>query len=192
MHIGFFVNLSTHGIFQAFAGFDKSGDRRVAAVWPILLSTQEATLAVRYQYDDRRVNPRKYLSSAIVVGTDPGITGGGRACRRAANAAKHLRRMPNDQCSRMSGQISFVWRQYGAEKAQVMKFAKLSEGRVGICADRKRERRTIVKKSKKYQLAGIVDEAIDLPLLEHDDVQRVAAHQRFIAPNRNEAALLAL
>ncbi len=53
---GFFQHFSGHCVFQAFAGLDESGDRRIAAGRPAGLAAEQAAVAVSHQNDDGRVD----------------------------------------------------------------------------------------------------------------------------------------
>ena len=81
MHVGFLIHLSSNCILEAFAGLDESGNGRVAAVRPIGLTAEKASLAILNQHDDGRVDARKNFATAVVIGTDAGITSGRRPGR---------------------------------------------------------------------------------------------------------------
>ena len=64
-NIGLFKDFPTNRVLEAFAGLNESCNRRVASFRPACLSAQQAAVACRDQYDNRRVYTRKYLAAAF-------------------------------------------------------------------------------------------------------------------------------
>ena len=96
--------------------------------------------------------------------------------------------MPDDQCARMGSQVCLVRWQYRAEKSQFMKFAEFAKRWTDIAAYFESKRWFVVKQPEEDQFIRIVDEILDLPTLEHNGVERIAADETLVAPDGHEAA----
>jgi len=66
-NVGFLIYLATHGVLQAFAGLNETGDRRVTILRPARLSSEQASFPIVNEDDHRRIGTRKYLSRTIRI-----------------------------------------------------------------------------------------------------------------------------
>ncbi len=71
--IGFFRHLATNRIFETLTGLDETGDRGVAALGPARLPTEQAMFVMRYENDDRGIDPWEDLRGALLVAADPRV-----------------------------------------------------------------------------------------------------------------------
>ena len=132
------------------------------------------------------IDAREYLPPAVGVQAQSRIAAGVRPGRRTAVSAKKLRGVPQHQSSRMGGEIGLVGGQYRAQVAQVLKLAQFGVRRLAAAADRDGESRPVAKQSKVY-LVVFVEKALDLVAFEQHELQRIAADEAVIVPDRDEA-----
>ena len=91
------MNFAAHGLFNAFAGFQKTRQRRIIAGWKAGLPSDQR-LAFKFgEHDDHRVGPREMLFLAIAAFAAPACAEQHR--RRAAAPTETMAIMPFDQAA---------------------------------------------------------------------------------------------
>ena len=81
-HFG--LGVAAHGIFEALAGFNEPGDRRIPSFGPRGLPPEQAMIAFGNEHDDGRIGARKEHLVAILIRTSSRVAAGFRLRRRTA------------------------------------------------------------------------------------------------------------
>ncbi len=68
-NVGFLIHLATNRVFQALAGFNETGDRRITIFRPACLPSEQASFSVVNEDDHRWIGTRKNLSRTIRIRT---------------------------------------------------------------------------------------------------------------------------
>ncbi len=157
---GFLAHLARDGVFQAFARFDKTGQRRIHAGQEVLVAPEQRAVAVGDQHDHRRVGPREMQRRAAGFGAAPDMAGFLAAGRGAADAAEAMARMPERHRPRQRQQRPFMPRETGAELAQIAE----SQPGLGNSGGGKRRRaqpleRRVMRRQVEREVGAIVDQA---------------------------------
>ena len=122
---------------------------------------EKASVPVRHQHDDGRIDAREDNPGTVGVHADARVAAGFRSRRGAAYPAEELRRMPQHEGSRVSDEVGFVRRQDRAQEPEVAEFAEFREWRPLFRVDRERECRAILEEAKENQVL-VINEGFDL------------------------------
>jgi|SRR5512138_1244541 len=124
---GFFPHLTGYCVLEAFAGLYEPGNRRITARRPGGLATEQRSLSVRDQDDDRRIDSRELLDRAARVAALLHVTRLERAHRGAAAAAEAVPVAPMKHRTRVGEQSRFVRRELACDRSKIARLDRFIE-----------------------------------------------------------------